>query len=266
MFASNEVAAVLGLATGSLGTLSPIKPIGRIEHGLPIRSVDKIARLLAPGDTQFNYRRSRRRRLNAERRQTSCRRRRARDWLVWQTSGTSRATFGAATTKRAISCFARIQWRRTGFHRSCDFRASSVRRIHRRHPRRSQVRLGGVSAQVLDRGLTAYRMGDPFGAHPIFDATGSVLAPGRWNTPGSPMIYARERFSTAMLEKLARGSGRLPPNQHYIQIAIPRGLTYEVFSPPSLPGWDSMPATVSRAFGEGWCVERREPSSSSFPA
>ena len=71
------------------------------------------------------------------------------------------------------------------------------------------------------------------------------------------MIYASERFSTAMLEKLAHGSGRLPPNQHYVQIAIPRGLTYEVFSPPSLPGWDSMPATVSRVFGDNWRLERR---------
>lgn len=56
MFASNAVAAVLGLPTGSSETLSPIKLIGQIEHGLPIRSVDKIARLLAPGDTQFKYR------------------------------------------------------------------------------------------------------------------------------------------------------------------------------------------------------------------
>lgn len=71
------------------------------------------------------------------------------------------------------------------------------------------------------------------------------------------MVYASERFSTAMLEKLAHGSGRLPPNQHYVQIAIPRGVSYEVFSPPSLPGWDSMPATVSRAFGEGWRLEGR---------
>ena len=56
MFASNAVAAVLGLPTGSSETLSPIKLIGRIEQGLPIRSVDKIARLLAPGDTKFKYR------------------------------------------------------------------------------------------------------------------------------------------------------------------------------------------------------------------
>lgn len=46
-------------------------------------------------------------------------------------------------------------------------------------------------------------------------------------------------------------------NQHCIRITIPRGLTFEVFSPPSLPGWESMPPTVSNAFGEQWCFEGR---------
>ncbi|RWF05613.1 MAG: hypothetical protein EOS81_04035 [Mesorhizobium sp.] len=114
-----------------------------------------------------------------------------------------------------------------------------------------------MTAQILDRTLTAFRIGDPAGDFPIFDATGSTIAPGRWNTPGSPVIYASEHFSTALLEKLVHGSGRLPPNQHYVEITIPRGTSYEVFSPPSLPGWDTMPATVSKAFGEKWCVERR---------
>jgi RES domain-containing protein len=114
-----------------------------------------------------------------------------------------------------------------------------------------------VTAQILDRGLIAYRIGDPTGAHPIFDATGSTLAPGRWNTSGSPVIYASEHYSTALLEKLIRGSGRLPPNQHYVQITIPRGASYEMFSPPSLPGWDSLPPTVSQKYGAQWCAEKR---------
>jgi RES domain-containing protein len=114
-----------------------------------------------------------------------------------------------------------------------------------------------VTAQILDRTLRSYRIGDPAGFYPIFDARGSTIAPGRWNTPGSPVIYSSEHYSTALLEKLVHGSGRLPPNQHYIEIMLPRGLTYEVFSPPALPGWDSMPATVSKAFGEQWCLERR---------
>lgn len=114
-----------------------------------------------------------------------------------------------------------------------------------------------MTAQILDRTLTCYRIGDPSGAYPIFDATGSTIAPGRWNTPGNPVIYAAEHYSTALLEKLVHGSGRLPPNQHYVDITIPRGTRYEVFSPPALPGWDAMPATVSKAFGEAWCLARR---------
>ncbi|PSJ63251.1 RES family NAD+ phosphorylase [Kumtagia ephedrae] len=111
--------------------------------------------------------------------------------------------------------------------------------------------------QRLDRTLTCFRIGDPNGAYPIFDATGSTIAPGRWNTAGSPVIYTSEHYSTALLEKLVHGSGRLPPNQHYVRITVPRGLSYEVFSPPVLPGWDSMPAVASKNFGEGWSLERR---------
>lgn len=114
-----------------------------------------------------------------------------------------------------------------------------------------------MTAQVLDRTLICYRIGDLAGTYPIFDATGSTLAPGRWNTPGSPVIYSSENYSTALLEKLVHGSGRLPPNQHYIEITIPRGISYEIFSQPALPGWDSIPATVSKVFGETWCKERR---------
>lgn len=114
-----------------------------------------------------------------------------------------------------------------------------------------------MTPQFLDRTLTAYRIGDPAGAYPIFDATGSTIAPGRWNTPGAALIYAAEHFSTALLEKLVHGSGRLPPNQHYVTITIPKGTSYEVFSEAGLPGWDSQPASASKAFGERWCLERR---------
>ncbi|MGB3445784.1 MAG: RES family NAD+ phosphorylase [Xanthobacteraceae bacterium] len=114
-----------------------------------------------------------------------------------------------------------------------------------------------MTAQILDRGLTCFRIGDPDGDCPIFDATGSTIAPGRWNTSGSPLIYASEHYSTAVLEKLVHGSGRLPPNQHFIAITIPRGLTYEVVSTSAMPGWDKMPAASSKAFGEKWCHQRR---------
>jgi RES domain-containing protein len=114
-----------------------------------------------------------------------------------------------------------------------------------------------VTPQKLDRVLVCYRIGDPEGAYPIFDATGSRLYPGRWNTPGSPMIYASEHYSTAMLEKLVNGSGELPPNQHYVAITIPNGTTYEMLDAAAVPDWYAQSATSAKTFGERWQREKR---------
>ncbi|MBY0335736.1 MAG: RES family NAD+ phosphorylase [Acetobacteraceae bacterium] len=114
-----------------------------------------------------------------------------------------------------------------------------------------------MTAQVLDRTLTCYRIGDPAGAHPIFDATGSTLAPGRWNTDATPVIYAAEHYSTAMLEKLVHGAGRLPPNQHYVAITVPRGVSYEVLDTAALPGWDAADESVAQLYGAAWVREAR---------
>ena len=115
-----------------------------------------------------------------------------------------------------------------------------------------------MTAQKLDRTLTACRLGDPDGAFPIFDAAGSRLFPGRWNLPETPAIYASEHYSTALLEKLAHAAiGKLPPNQHFIRITLPRGLSYEVVTKDSLPGWDDRSMTTARRFGAAWITERR---------
>ena len=106
--------------------------------------------------------------------------------------------------------------------------------------------------QRLDRTLICFRIGDPQGEFPIWDARGSAASPGRWNTATAPVIYAAEHYSTAMLEKLARGRGEMPPNQHYISITVPRGTSYEVVAKDHLSGWDTRPPTVSRAFGTRW--------------
>ena len=116
---------------------------------------------------------------------------------------------------------------------------------------------GATRPQILDRTLTAYRIGDPNGAYPIYDAAGSRLYPGRWNTAAAPVIYASEHYSTAMLEKLVHGSGRLPPNQHFIEITIDAGLTYEMVSAAHHPGWDAPDARLAKAFGEAWALQRR---------
>ena len=114
-----------------------------------------------------------------------------------------------------------------------------------------------MTAQRLDRVLLCYRIGDPNGQFPIFDAGGSIRNPGRWNTPSSPMIYASKHYSTAMLEKLVHGSGALPPNQHYIEITIPNSVSYEVFNVARVSDWYLQSGATSKPFGEAWQQEKR---------
>jgi putative toxin-antitoxin system antitoxin component (TIGR02293 family) len=52
----SSYASVLGLATKSLEAQSPVMLISRIEHGLPVAALEKVAHLIAPNDAQFKYR------------------------------------------------------------------------------------------------------------------------------------------------------------------------------------------------------------------
>lgn len=56
MFVFSDVADVLGIPAAETAARSPFGLISRIEHGLPIGSLDRVAKLLAPLDTQFKYR------------------------------------------------------------------------------------------------------------------------------------------------------------------------------------------------------------------
>ena len=56
MLAFGNVADVLGLGTKQRLSDSPFALITRIEGGLPVAALDRVARLLAPDDAQFKYR------------------------------------------------------------------------------------------------------------------------------------------------------------------------------------------------------------------
>lgn len=112
-----------------------------------------------------------------------------------------------------------------------------------------------MNAQCLDRTVRTYRIGDPNGNYPIFDATGSTIAPGRWNDPYTPVIYAAEHYSTAMLEKLVHLNGILPANQHFIEIILPKGLSYTQVTKDTLPGWADADQRVARDYGVAWAQE-----------
>ena len=114
-----------------------------------------------------------------------------------------------------------------------------------------------MTIRKLRRQRVCYRIGDPDGEYPIFDARGSVRAPGRWNDADSPVIYAADTYSGAMLEKLAHGSGELPANQHFIEIPLPAGISYEVVTKDSLRGWQSADCTVPKQYGADWVRQKR---------
>jgi RES domain-containing protein len=107
------------------------------------------------------------------------------------------------------------------------------------------------------KALTAYRIADS--RHPIFDGTGASLIGGRWNSPGSPVIYAAASYAGAMLEQLVHaGTGRVPRNQKAILITIPARVSIEEWRAEGLPpGWDREDNIASRSFGDAWLQSRR---------
>lgn len=56
MLAITTLADVLGLPGNKPAIRSPFGLISQIEAGLPLDALDRVARLLAPGDAQFKYR------------------------------------------------------------------------------------------------------------------------------------------------------------------------------------------------------------------
>lgn len=112
-----------------------------------------------------------------------------------------------------------------------------------------------MSVRKLDKHCLAYRIGDSEGRYPIFSGEGAKRVEGRWHNRGQGAIYTSEHYSTAMLERLAHFNGVMPSGQHYLEIDIPAGVSYEVVTKDSLTEWTD--AQIARAFGSRWIIERR---------
>lgn len=111
--------------------------------------------------------------------------------------------------------------------------------------------------RTLSEPMQAFRIGDPRGEHPIWSDGGARIASGRWHEAGARVIYASERYSTAMLEKLVHYDGEMPSNQHFITITIPLGTCYEVANVDLIEGWASPDGGAARRFGRDWYREER---------
>ncbi len=95
------------------------------------------------------------------------------------------------------------------------------------------------------------------------DATGrgAELEGGRWNRPGTPLLYASTSRALACLETLAHfGSTRsLPLNRYLVSIALPQALwdARTRFVAEDHVGWDAEPpGQVSLDWGTEWARSR----------
>lgn len=105
--------------------------------------------------------------------------------------------------------------------------------------------------------MTAYRIGDGEGRYPVWSAEGARRVSARWHVAGAEVIYASRNYSTAMLEKLVYWNGRVPRNQHFIEVSVPPGTSYEVVTPDLLPEWHRLDCEAARRFGRTWYEENR---------
>jgi len=114
-----------------------------------------------------------------------------------------------------------------------------------------------MAVRTLSEELIVWRIGDPAGRFPIYSEQGARRHEGRWHAKGQDVIYTSEHYGTAMLEKLVHYNGILPPNQHFIEILIPPGVSYQVVTKDSPDGWDMRDGSESREFGRQWLEEKR---------
>lgn len=106
--------------------------------------------------------------------------------------------------------------------------------------------------------MIAYRIADA--RHPIYDGTGAMLRGGRWNSRGTPVIYAAESYAGAMLEVLVHANLSVPPKHHQVvRIDIPGKVKVETVSMSDLPGWDAENLRATQTFGDQWLRECRSP-------
>lgn len=90
---------------------------------------------------------------------------------------------------------------------------------------------------------------------------GAKATGGRWNRPGTPMLYAASSIALACLETLVHlGARGLPLNRYLVRIDIPDDLWERapVLTCATAPvGWDAIPAgRTSLDAGEGWAGAR----------
>jgi RES domain-containing protein len=89
--------------------------------------------------------------------------------------------------------------------------------------------------------------------------TGARLGGGRWNYPGTAVVYAGRTIAIAALERFVHLAGIVPPDLVLIRIELPDDGSTEESDVADLPrGWDLVPAgPASMRFGTTWARDSR---------
>ena len=82
---------------------------------------------------------------------------------------------------------------------------------------------------------------------------------GRWNHPGTGVIYAGRTIAIAALERFVHLAGIVPPDLVLVRVELPRNHSAEEPRLADLPpGWDLVPVgPASMEFGTKWVRESR---------
>ena len=94
--------------------------------------------------------------------------------------------------------------------------------------------------------------------HAALDGEGARLAGGRWNSRGTPVVYASDSLSLAALELLVHcDPALLPEDLVAVEIEIPDGVAQRRLEIAELPrSWRRHPAPASLArMGNLWAKE-----------
>lgn len=86
------------------------------------------------------------------------------------------------------------------------------------------------------------------------DGEGARLYGGRWNSPGTPVVYTATHIALALLEQLVHVSPeRLPENLRAFAIDLPAGVPIETAELASVPG----DLEACRRMGDAWAASLR---------
>lgn len=92
---------------------------------------------------------------------------------------------------------------------------------------------------------------------PVFSGERSRQNGGRWNSPGTPVIYGAMTLALMLLERLVHSSDEAPLGHRWVSCTVSAELSVEEVDPLSLPGWQRDSHKASCQYGDRWLDERR---------